>query len=499
MPQEPRSLNPVLLEGPTAYTVSNFIYSYLTTYDSDGTIVGDLAREVPSLANGGVSRDGKIITFHLRHGVRWQDNYPLTARDVAFTFHAIMNPSNNVEDRYGYDMVSSVSAPDPYTVVVRLKRPFSPILSMFFGGDSNYPILPAHLLAKYPDINRVPFNAAPVGSGPFRLVRWERGDHMDLSANDSYFAGRPGLKRLVVPFITNDSTTINELFTGELDAAFFVTASRIAELRTIPSHRVIVTPVPYFYALSFNMQDPILRDRAVREAFALAIDRDTLVRKITQGVYDPDTGPRALFTWAYDPHVAQPPFDPARAEQLLSQDGWEPVAGGIRVKNRTPLKLQIAFPAGDDIMTRFVVAIAAAERAIGIDVSTKAYAREQYQAIDGPILQGHFQVGLYNYQPTYDPDVSWLLACDQRSPAGFNEARYCNPDVDRDLQIAAGSFDRDVRIAEYRKVQQQIEEDLPYYFLCQVSEVDVIPSQLAGYARPLLTPFASVARWHWQN
>jgi peptide/nickel transport system substrate-binding protein len=499
VPQEPVSLNPLYLEGPTAYTYSGLMYSYLTNYDSNGNIVGDLAAQVPTVANGGISRDGTQLTYHLRRNARWQDGYPVTARDVVFTYHAVMNPSNTVGYRYGYDRVSSVRAADDYTVVVTLKYPFSPIVSFFFGGDSNYPILPAHLLQKYGSLDHVAFNSQPVGSGPFRLARWERGDHLEFSANGEYYRGKPGLRRLILPFITNDATTLNELRTGEVDAAFSVNASQIAELRSIPDHKILITPVPYFYGLSFNMEDPLIGDLNIRRAFALAIDRRTLVSKISLGLYDPDTGPRGLFTWAYDPTVKTASYDPKRAAQLLSDDGWILGPGGIRMKNRAPLKIQLAFPAGDDIMARFGVAIAAAERAVGIEVSTKTYARAQFQAVDGPILQGHYQVGLYNYQASYDPDASWLLGCDQRSPRGFNEARYCSAEVDAALKRGVTSFDRAARIAAYRDVQERIARDLPYYFVCQISEVDVIPSQLTGYARPLLTPFASAWRWRWKN
>ncbi|HUN28424.1 MAG TPA: hypothetical protein VMV65_01335, partial [Alphaproteobacteria bacterium] len=110
-------------------------------------------------------------------------------------------------------------------------------------------------------------------------------------------------------------------------------------------------------------------------------------------------------------------------------------------------------------------------------------------------IQGHYQVSLYDYQGTEDPDASWLLACNERSPHGFNLARYCNPSVDALLERAAASFDRATRIAAYSQVQKRIAADLPYYFICQISEVDVIPTNLQGYQRPLLSPFNSVASW----
>ncbi|HTU68823.1 MAG TPA: peptide ABC transporter substrate-binding protein [Candidatus Baltobacteraceae bacterium] len=496
---EPRGLDPLLLEGMDAYIYSEVLYSYLTRYEPDGRSVGDLASSVPSVANGGVSADGTRVTFHLRHGVRWQDGTPVTARDVVFTYRAVMNPANDVQERYGFDLVSSCTAPNRYTVVITLRRPFAPIIGFFFGGDSNYPILPAHLLAGLANVNNAAFNAGPVGSGPYRLKEWERGDHLAFSANASYYAGKPKIEQLVLPFIPQDSTVIQELQTGEVDAAFLLDPSRIAELRAIPDHRVIVTPVPWFYALGFNLQNPQLADHAIREALALAIDRRTLTRKITLGVDDADTAMRGLFTWAFDPHADTLAYDPARAAALLTQDGWMPGPGGIRTKGGRRLHFELAFPAGEDITTRLATAIAAAERSVGVDVSLRAYPRVQYIAEDGPIIQGRYQLSLYDYQGSFDPDAAWLLACNQRAPRGFNMSRYCNPGVDALLRRGQASFDRQTRIAVYAEVQRRIAQDLPYFFICQISEVDVIPANLGGYQRPLLSPFNSVASWYWRS
>ncbi len=497
--KEPISLNPLLLEGVGAYTFGELLYSYLTTYDASGRIAGDLAAEVPSAGNGGISPDGRSVTFHLRHDARWQDGTPVTSRDVAFTYRAIMNPKNNVPERYGYDIVSEIATPDPYTVVIRLRRPFSPILSLFFGGDSNYPILPAHLLASLPNLNAVPFGSSPVGSGPYRLVRWDRGDRIVLDANPTYFRGKPGIARLILPFVSDDSTIIDQLQTGELDAAFFIDTSRVAQLREIPHHRLVVTPVPYFYALAFNVQVKALADRDVRTAFSEAIDAPTLVRKITQGVDSGDHPMRGLFTWADDPAISGARYDPAGARALLTADGWIPGSDGVRVKGGRRLSLQLAFPTGSDVTTSLATAIAAAEREAGIDVTLRQYDRNLYISEEGPLIQGRYQVSLYDYQSTYDPDASWLLACDQRAPHGFNVARYCNPAVDALLRRGASSYGRAVRTASYRAVQQTIQRDLPYDFLCQISEVDVIPSNLQGYVPPLLSPFNFAASWHWSR
>jgi peptide/nickel transport system substrate-binding protein len=493
--QEPVSLDPLLLEGPIAYAVSELFYTYLTNYDAAGNMVPDVALQVPTPENGGVSADGTRITFHLRRGVRWQDGASLTARDIVFTYRAIMNPNNAIPERYGYDKIVSIAAPDPYTVVIRLKRPFAPIVPLFFGGDSNYPILPEHVLGKYASLNKVPFNEAPIGSGPYKLDAWAHGERLVLSANPLYYRGEPAIRRLELPFIHDPSTTINELVTHEVDAAFSLDASRISLLRTLPAHRIVVTPIPYFYAIAFNTSDPVLRDAAVRRAVALAVDRQSIVRKVSHSVYDAETGLRGLFTWAFDPAADGVRYNPRLAEELLQREGWTARPDGTRWKDGKRLQLQLAFPTGSDITAQFATAIAAAEASIGVDVVLKRYSREVYMLNDGPVMQGRFQMQLYDYHSNYDPDAAWLLACDQISPNGFNDAKYCNTSVDRALSAASSSFERTLRSRMYAQVQRRVAADLPYFFLCQASEIDVIPANLEHYDRPLLSPFNSVQRW----
>ncbi len=495
LPQEPASLDPLLLEGPIAYAVSELLYSYLTNYDSAGNMVPDVALQVPTPQNGGVSRDGRRITFRLRRGVQWQDGAPLTARDVVFTYRAIMSPNNALPERYGYDKITSIAAPDPYTVVINLQRPFSPIVPLFFGGDSNYPILPGHVLGAYASINKVAFNEAPIGSGPYTLAAWRHGERLELRANPRYYRGRPAIARVVLPFIHDPSTTVNQLLTGEIDSAFSLDASRITLLRTLPGHRLVITPIPYFYAVAFNMEDPVLRSNNMRRALALAVDRDTIVRKVSHSVYDARTGLRGLFTWAFDPNADRLRYNPRVAAELLEREGWTLKPDGTRWKGSRRLQLQLAFPAGSDITAQLATAVAAAESAIGVDVVLKRYSREVYMANDGPINQGRFQMQLYDYHSNYDPDAAWMFACDQRSPNGFNDARYCNHAVDVALHRASESFDRPARRIAYASIQQRISADLPYFFLAQASEIDVIPSRLEHYEQPLLSPFNSVARW----
>ncbi len=188
------SLNPLLLSGADSASIGPLVFSYLVTVDSRGILAPDVAQAVPSVANGGISRDGKTIVYRLRKGVRWQDGAPLTSRDVAFTYRQILNPRNDVPARDVYDRIVRLETPDPWTVRLTLREPNSAMLSYFFAPDGNYTILPEHVLRGRTDLNHDPFNAMPVGSGPFRVVEWRRGDRLRLERFDGYFGGVPGLR-----------------------------------------------------------------------------------------------------------------------------------------------------------------------------------------------------------------------------------------------------------------------------------------------------------------
>lgn len=497
---EPPSLNPLYLQGRDNADINALGYSGLTTYDRRGAIVTDVATIVPTMANGGISGDGKRIVFHLRRDVRWQDGYPLTARDVVFSYRANTNPSNVTPSQSFDTGIARVWGPDSYTVVAELTRPQASFVSNFFGGDGNNPILPAHLLAAYANLNHVAFNGAPIGSGPYRFTRWVRGERLDLTANDHYYGTKPEIRHLSIRFVDSQSTIINELITHEVDATFFANPSKIAALRSIPDHRVVVTLIPSFGTVVFNLRDPILKDAAVRGAFASAIDRRTLVAKAAFGLYDSETGMRGLFTWAFDPSAGTIAYDPARARALLSKDGWIPGADGIRVKNRRRLEMQLAFSAQNSVFDETALLMAEEARAIGVDLMIRQYDRTVLWSLDGPLYQGRFQTVLLNLQNGLDPDPSSFLSCDQHPPIGFNFARYCSAAVDDALRRAASVYDRAERRRIYSFVQRRLIADVPYYFLWQPSEIDVIPTALRGYEFSAGGgPYSSVAHWRLQQ
>jgi len=469
LPINPTQLNPILGQNAVESGVDGLMFDELVTLDTHGHDVPDLAAVVPTRRNGGISKDGLTITYHLRKGATWSDGAPVTSADVKFTWQAIMNPRNNVLTRNGYDAIASIDTPDASTVVMHMKRLFPPAVDTIFAeSDTPYRILPAHVLSKDSNLNNVPFNAAPVTSGPYRFVRWLRGDKILLDANPSYFRGVPAIKHLTLRIITDGNTTQAELRTHEVGLAWEISGTTYNDLRDAPGVVRQLVNSPNYTAIYFNVRRPPLDDVLVRRAIAMATDRAAIVRDDTYGTGTIALADLSPFSWAYDPSLKPIPYDVAAARALLDRAGWRAGANGVRVKDGRKLTLQLAYGQGSQLAQNVVVQVQQMLRAVGIDVQLKSY---DYQILyaaaqDGGILNGgKFDMTLYSWVSGSDPDNSSDWLCSQVPPAGNNVSRYCSPEMDRDQAVALSTFSRPERKAAYAKIERLLLRDVPAVFL----------------------------------
>ncbi|MDP9111350.1 MAG: ABC transporter substrate-binding protein, partial [Candidatus Eremiobacteraeota bacterium] len=258
---DPSSLNPILATNTGENFLASLAFDFLVTVDDKGNDIPDLAAEVPTVENGGISKDARTITYKLRRGVQWQDGAPFTSADVKFSWQAIMNPQTNVVERRGYDDVASVDTPDDYTVVFHLKKPFSPFVDTVFGeSDDGFRVIPRHLLAKYPNLNKVPFNALPIGTGPFKVVQWRRGDRIEYVANPKYFRGKPKLERISVSVVADDNTKTAEIRSHQIDLILDLSSSAYRNLHDVPGIKTVLVEAPSYVSISMNLQHPPLDD-----------------------------------------------------------------------------------------------------------------------------------------------------------------------------------------------------------------------------------------------
>jgi peptide/nickel transport system substrate-binding protein len=489
---EPDSLNPLLSAFADMYEFSHLYMSYLIESNDRGELIPEIALQVPTRANGGISADGKTYVYHLRPNVRWQDGAPLTARDVAFSYRAVMNPSNNVATRIGYDRIARIDTQGDRTVIVHLKTPFSPFTAYFFGPQGSPGVLlPAHLLARYRNLNHIAYNALPVGAGPFRVISWQHGDRVVLQANPLYWRGTPAIKRIFYRIIPDPSTRLQQLRTGEADAYLDVDPQLLPQVRTIPSVHVYLTPIADLHVLRFNLREPALRDVRVRRAIAQAIDRKQLLTAATHGSGIIVDGDQPKTGWAFDPRTPAIRYDPVHARHLLQL-----------VRGNKPLNVTLAIsPAGMNGSTLVATVLQRDLQQAGVNATIKSFPPSAFwgpQAAGGILASGKFDLaydGWWILGP--DPDDTFNLACDQRPPGGVNYDYWCDPQADKAMHEALTTVDVAARKRDYAIVQQRRAEQLPEFTLWQVRMPDAFREGITG-VRPSSAGSIFWNAWTWK-
>src|ERR1700676_1598078 len=236
--EEPDTLNKLFANTDASDQVAQFISEPLLRYGQSGEYLPAAATEVPSLQNGGIGKDERTVTLHIRKGMKWSDGAPYDGRDLVFTWHAVMNPRNNTRLTTGWDDIASMDLPDPNTVVIHLKKPYGGIMGIFACGGAGYPPLPAHLLESLPDLNHAPYNSRPISSGPFVLTAWNHGSSLELAANPLYWRGKPGLDRVTYRIIPNADTLFTLLQTHDVDVVDTVSEAQIDRLKSLTGFAV---------------------------------------------------------------------------------------------------------------------------------------------------------------------------------------------------------------------------------------------------------------------
>ncbi|HEV2261146.1 MAG TPA: peptide ABC transporter substrate-binding protein [Candidatus Rubrimentiphilum sp.] len=494
---DPDRLNPYMSTMDLVYDLSSMIYSYLILADDKGNLTGDLATEVPTLANRGISSDGKTYIYHLRRGVVWHDGAPLTAQDVRFSWQAVVNPNNNTLHREGYDEVASIDTPDRDTVVVHLKRRYPPFVTRFFtplqeGGKG---ILPAHLLAHYASINTVPFNAAPIGSGPFQFVRWERAHEIVLARNPRYFKGTPRLQKIEFFVIPNDQTMLNELRLHHIDLITSPTTTLRNDYRNSPGVMAELTPWNAQSLFIINNSRPGLSDVRVRRALTMAIDYDAIIAKVTHGVGERayDIVPPTAIGYTKNPPYQ---YDPRGAQAALEAAGYRRGPDGVRARGKVRLDYTLAIISGSTSQQLAAVQLQQYLRAIGIGLALKPY---EYNAIfvpTGPIYGNRYDFAIYSVTLPWDPDNLFYLGCAFFYPKGENVYRYCDRTVDDLEKRGLQTDDPAKRAAIYHQAERRIWQTVPYIPLYQLRRDNVYSAGLQNFkASPGSTPWYNIWQW----
>jgi peptide/nickel transport system substrate-binding protein len=436
----PNSLDPRLGSDEASRRFNDLVYSALFR-------VGDDGRPEPELAESLERPEPLTLIVRLRPGVLFHDGAELQAADVVDTYRSILEDRVASFRKSDLEAVASVEPAGPRTVVFRLRRPFAPILT-----NLNIPILRAGVDQEA--------QRRPIGTGPFKLVRYRKDEDLLLVRFEGYYEGRSRLERIRLRIIPSTTSRLLELLKGTVDLVVNdLSPDDLARVRGRPGFRTESRPGRNVVYMAFNLADPILADRRVRQAIAWSLDRQEILEHLMHGAAVLATGLLPPGHWAYNAEVTDYHLDAERAKRLLDAAGYpDPDGSGPRVRFRLEYKAPSSELAQQ---LASVVQEQLAKSGIGVDVRTFEWA-----TFYDDLRAGRFQVVVSNWTEISDPDIYRLrFHSGRRPPNGLNRGGYASEEVDRLIDAGAAESDPQARRADYVRIQALLSEDLPYICL----------------------------------
>ncbi|MDD4601980.1 Oligopeptide-binding protein AppA [bioreactor metagenome] len=481
---EPNTLNPLLSDFLSVAEVGRLIFSGLTIMNDKGEWIADLASEVPTIQNGGVSRDGLVITYKLKQGITWHDGAPFTAEDVKFTWQMINNRTINIVQRDGYDKITAIETPDPYTVVIKFREYYAPHLTLFNV------IMPKHLLAGVDDINKAAFNRAPIGTGPFKFKEWRLAEAIVFEANHSYFRGKPRLDSVIYKIVPDSSIMLSQLKAGGVDIVNDINFTQLDQFNAVEEINVVMTPGVIWEHLDLNLDNPLFQDVRVRQAILFGIDRQFIVENVLKNAASPAVADQSPLSWAYNPALTVPARDVDRARELLIQAGWQQGTDGIFIKNGRRLTFSLVTTAGNKVREAVAQMILQQLREVGIAVEVRPLDPKMF--FDDVLKRRQFEVAMYGWVSGVDPDHSglWHSKNIPSSLNGYNGQNYPgwrNAEIDSLTEAGNRAVDIETRKHQYYRIQELIIQESPVIPLYFKANIDAVKKNVANY-RPNSSP-----------
>ncbi|MCC6695133.1 MAG: peptide-binding protein [Candidatus Hydrogenedentes bacterium] len=468
LPVEPQHLNP-LLEGADAYTqrIGLDIFESLLDVDKDTFELKPMLAESYE-----ISEDHLTYTFHMRKDAKFSDGVPVTAHDVKFTYDAIMNPSNETEERRSYIQdVTRAEVLDDYTIRFTCTKPY--YLHLGALGNSMYAmcVLPKHIYEKN-DFNTSPSNRHPVGSGPYAFESWETNQQIVLRRNDNYWnpAEKGHVDKIVYKIISDDNAAFQVLERQELDAVPLMPEQWVTRAST-PQFEAKFDKLKYWgstgYSYSFtyigwNMRKPQLSDKRARQALTMLLNRDEVVETLFYGLAQVVTGATDPKTPESNPSIEPWPFDPERAKALLDEAGWtDHNSDGVRDKDGVEFTFELLYTPGLPVIDQMATFYQEELKRAGIRMNIR---RIEWAAFLDSVQKRNFDAVVLSWAVPPNEDLYQIFHSTQ-TEKGSNYPGLVNAEVDKLLEDIRVEFDRDKRIPMFHRIDAILHEEQPYTFL----------------------------------
>lgn len=428
------------------------------------------------------------ILFRLRHGVRFHDGHPFDARDVKFTYEAIMNPKNLSPRTSNFEPIKSVDVIDPYRVRVVYKRLFSPAINAWTMG-----ILPEHLLndealaaeAERRGLSEAArerfgmrdseFSRHPIGAGPFRFVEWRSDEVIHLTRNDNYWEGAPQYHDFYFRIIPDYLTQEVEFRSGAVDS-YDPLPHQAARYKSDTRYQSF-SRVGFGYTyIGYNLANPLLADKRVRRALGMAINVDEIIKYVLYDQGERTTGPYPKNTDWYDPSVKPIPYDPEQARSILEQLGWKRNSDGLLEKDGKIFEFNLITNHGNPLRKAILTIAQNGWRRIGVKCNTQVF--EWAVFLKDFIDPRKFDAVVLGWSMGVDPDLFQIWHSSQTGPNQLNFVGYKSTKADELIVRIRREYD----VAKQRKLTHELHrlvaEDQPYTFLYATRGTTVLDKKI---------------------
>jgi len=453
---EPATLNPVLASDSASHDITGLVFNGLVKFDKDLNITGDLAEKWDILDGG------RVIIFYLKKGVKWHDGTEFTAKDVLFTYNAFMSPDTKTAYRSLFEPIKSIEVINDYKIKVTYKTVFAPSLQ-YWGVE----IIPYHLLHGK-DINTAEFNRSPIGTGPYKFLKWQTADRIELVANENYFDGKPYISRYIYRIIPDQSVQFMEMMSGgvdsmELTSELWTTRAETEKFKK-NFNKFKITEFNYVY-FGFNLNNELFKDKKIRKAINYAINKDEIIQGVKKGLAVRTSGPYIPGTWAYNDSddVEKYDYNPETAKKLLSEAGWQMENDGFIHKQGKKFEFTIVTNQGNKEREEIATIIQQQLSKIGIKAEVRILAWNIL--LTEFIDKKKFDAVVMGWSTGLDPDNYDIWHSSKNKEGEFNFISYKNAEVDKLLIAARTTFDVNKRTGAYKKIHKIIADDSPYVFL----------------------------------
>ncbi len=457
LPAEMEHLNPFTSSDAYATTINSLVFERLVDRDNRTLEVK------PYLAESWeISEDKLQYTFRIRQDVTFSDGKPLTGRDVKFSFDKLMDPATNAPHMRNYFQdVTACELVDDFTVRFTCNQPYFRHLVVLGALE----IIPEHVYGEG-DFNNHRNNRSPIGSGPYKLEKWETGLQVTLVRNEDYWREEPRILKRVYKIITNADAAFQVLNRQELDA-MEMTAELWMERATGPEFEGKFNKVEYYepsYSyVGWNLRRPQLGDKMVRRALTMLLDREEIRDEIYYGLARITTGNFFVDEPEYDKTIEPWPFDPDQAKKILDEAGWKDSDGdGIRDNDGTPLKFEVLL-VNSSVTAEQIATIYQEElKRAGIEMTIRQL---EWATFLESVKQQDYDACFLGWRLAPDPDPYQLWHSSQTVRNGSNSSGFVNEEADAIIEAGRLEFDRDKRIEMYHRFHAIVHEEQPYTFL----------------------------------